>query len=307
MTTLIKLMTLFLLALTFSQNLQCQQVTYRPMEFEETPNYGLLVPLPIDYEQLFSDEYLVRIDSSGVDDGYQILDTIQSQFISPADSNVFIYTDIGESNTYLIALTLSPRLNRDTLLYYANDDPKNWLKGVVGMSCSIKDSVLVLPSWNTRESINIKLIKVLPDNQWKVEKEFNSVRSTSISHDFTQLLICPHSGFTNLAPAGSIMIIDLLLDTTYVLKELGNSNIQAKRRSRESPIYVLQKISNKTDIWVYFYRDKPVKITHFDSEIEIIGFKLFYRYLLISVVDYSKSKEGEFGFEIIYDAFIRRR
>ena len=307
MTIFIKSMTPLILALTLSQNLQCQEVTYRPMEFEETPNYGLLMSRPIDYEQLLRDEYLVRIDNSGIDDGYQILDTIQSQYIQPADSNVFIYTDIGESNTYLIALTLSPILTRDTLLYFANDDPKNWLNNIAEMSCSIRDSILVLASWNTSESTNIQLIKVLPNNQWKVEKEFNSVRSTSISHDFTQLLICPHSGFTNLAPAGSIMIIDLLLDTTYVLKELGNSNIQAKRRSRESPIYALQKISNKTNIWVYFYRDKPVKLTHFDSEIEIIGFKLFYRYLLISVVDYSKSKEGEFGFEIIYDAFIRRR
>ena len=276
------------------------------MEFEETPNYGLLVPLPIDYEQLFSDEYLVRIDSSGIDDGYQILDTIQSQFISPADSNVFIYTDIGESNTYLIALTLSPRLNRDTLLYYANDDPKNWLKDVVGMSCSIKDSVLVLPSWNTRESINIKLIKVLPDNQWKVEKEFNSVRSTSFSHDFTQLLICPHTGFTNLAPAGSIMVIDLLFDSTYILKELGNSNIEAKRRSRKSPIFSLQKRDNKTDIWVYFYKDKPVKLTNFDSKIEITGFQLFYKYLMISVKDYSDSPEGKNKIEFVYDEFVLR-
>ena len=276
------------------------------MEFEETPNYGLLVPLPIDYEQLFSDEYLVRIDSSGIDDGYQILDTIQSQFISPADSNVFIYTDIGESNTYLIALTLSPRLKRDTLLYYANDDPKNWLKGVVGMSCSIKDSVLVLPSWNTRESINIKLIKVLPDNQWKVEKEFNSVRSASFSHDFTQLLICPHTGFTNLAPAGSIMVIDLLLDSTYILKELGNSNIEAKRRSRKSPIFSLQKRDNKTDIWVYFYKDKPVKLTNFDSKIEITGFQLFYKYLMISVKDYSDSPEGKNKIEFVYDEFVLR-
>ena len=306
MTTLIKLMTLLLLAFTLSQNLQCQQVTYRPMKFEETPNYGLIVPLPIDYEQLFSDEYLVRIDSSGIDDGYQILDTIQSQFISPADSNVFIYTDIGESNTYLIALTLSPRLNRDTLLYYANDDPKNWLKDVVGMSCSIKDSVLVLPSWNTRESINIKLIKVLPDNQWKVEKEFNSVRSTSFSHDFTQLLICPHTGFTNLAPAGSIMVIDLLLDSTYILKELGNSNIEAKRRSRKSPIFSLQKRDNKTDIWVYFYKDKPVKLTNFDSKIEITGFQLFYKYLMISVKDYSDSPEGKNKIEFVYDEFVLR-
>ena len=306
MKLLINSLSFLILALMLSENLQCQQVTYRPMEFEETPNYGLLVPLPIDYEQLFSDEYLVRIDSSGVDDGYQILDTIQSQFISPADSNVFIYTDIGESNTYLIALTLSPRLNRDTLLYYANDDPKNWLKDVVGMSCSIKDSVLVLPSWNTRESINIKLIKVLPDNQWKVEKEFNSVRSTSFSHDFTQLLICPHTGFTNLAPAGSIMVIDLLLDSTYILKELGNSNIEAKRRSRKSPIFSLQKRDNKTDIWVYFYKDKPVKLTNFDSKIEITGFQLFYKYLMISVKDYSDSPEGKNKIEFVYDEFVLR-
>ena len=306
MKLLINSLSFLILALMLSENLQCQQVTYRPMEFEETPNYGLLVPLPIDYEQLFSDEYLVRIDSSGIDDGYQILDTIQSQFISPADSNVFIYTDIGESNTYLIALTLSPRLNRDTLLYYANDDPKNWLKDVVGMSCSIKDSVLVLPSWNTRESINIKLIKVLPDNQWKVEKEFNSVRSTSFSHDFTQLLICPHTGFTNLAPAGSIMVIDLLLDSTYILKELGNSNIEAKRRSRKSPIFSLQKRDNKTDIWVYFYKDKPVKLTNFDSKIEITGFQLFYKYLMISVKDYSDSPEGKNKIEFVYDEFVLR-
>lgn len=306
MKLLINSLSFLIIALMLSENLQCQQVTYRPMEFEETPNYGLIVPLPIDYEQLFRDEYLVRIDSSGIDDGYQILDTIQSQYIEPADSNVFIYTDIGESNTYLIALTLSPILTRDTLLYFANDDPKNWLINIAEMSCSIRDSILVLASWNTSESTNIQLIKVLPDNQWKVEKEFNSVRSTSFSHDFTQLLICPHSQFTNLAPAGSIMIIDLLLDTTYVLKELGNSNIQAKRRSRESPIYALQKISNKTDIWVYFYRDKPVKLTHFDSEIEIIGFQLFHNYLFLSVMDYSKSKEGVFGFEIIQVGFIRR-
>jgi len=306
MTLSIWSMIFIILALTLSQNLQSQQVTGSITKFQETPNYALLTPRPIAYEQLIRDRYVVRIDSSGIDDGYQILDTIQSQYIRPADSNVFIYTDIGESNTYLIALTLSPILTRDTLLYFANDNPKNWLQTVFEMSCSIRDSVLVIASWNTRESTNIQLIKILPDNKWKVEKKFNSVRSTSISHDFTQILICPHSGFEELAPAGSIMVIDLLLDSTYVLKELGNSNIQAKRRSRKSPIYSLQEINNKTDIWVYFYRDKPVKITHFDSDLEIISFQLFYDHLLLSVIDYSMSQEGEFGFEIIYDAFIRR-
>lgn len=306
MTLSIWSMIFIILALTLSQNLQSQQVTGSITKFQEAPNYALQTPRPIAYEQLIRDRYVVRIDSSGIDDGYQILDTIQSQYIRPADSNVFIYTDIGESNTYLIALTLSPILTRDTLLYFANDDPKNWLQTVFEMSCSIRDSVLVIASWDTRESTNIQLIKILPDNKWKVEKKFNSVRSTSISHDFTQILICPHSGFEELAPAGSIMVIDLLLDSTYVLKELGNANIQAKRRSRNSPIYSLQKISNKTDIWVYFYRDKRVKLTHFDSEIEIIGFRLYYDHLVISVMDYSKSKEGEFGFEIIYDAFVRR-
>lgn len=306
MTILIKSMIPFILALTLSQNLQCQQVTGSITKFQETPNYALLTPRPIVYEQLIRDRYVVRIDSSGIDDGYQILDTIQSRYIRPADSNVFIYTDIGELNTYLIALTLSPILTRDTLLYFANDDPKNLFQTVFEMSCSIRDSILVLGSWNTIETTNIQLIKVLPDNQWRVEKEFNNVRSTSISHDFTQILICPGSGFKKLAPAGSIMVIDLLLDSTYVLKELGNSNIQAKRRSRKSPVFSLQESDGKADIWVYFYKDKPVKLTNYESEIEIKGFRLYYDHLMLFVRDYSKSQKGEIGIEVIYDEFVLR-
>lgn len=297
---LIKRMTilLLLLSLGISVSSYCEVPGGHERLFEETYRYALIVPDPTSNENLIPISYVVRFDS--IQHNYTLLDSIYSRSISAADSNVIVYVDIGEEYTYLVALSLSPTIDRDTLLMMKNDDPSNWLNSGPRMLFALTDSILVLPK---RISLNlgVEIIRILPNFNWEVKLTIPNIRSVSMAHDFTQVLMCLDSNFNNKFSVGSVIVYDLALDTIYELSELGDSNYVAKRRSRESQTFVLEKRNRQTAIWAYPKEGKPIKITDNEANEMITTFSLYYNRLFLIMKDDSNPSRVRYPTRNIYD------
>ena len=293
-------MTILLLLLSLGINVSsyCEAPEGNLKFFEETHRYALLNPIPITYEQLIPFRYVVRYDT--LQYSYTVIDSIQSQSINAADSNVIVYTDIGEEFTYLVALILSPTIVKDTLLMMRNDDPSNWLNRAPRMLFALSDSILVLPR-RTAFNLDIEIIKILPGNNWEIDLKIPNIRSVSMSHDFTQILVCLDSCYKSNFSAGSIIIYELALDSLYGLKELGVSNFIAKRRSRDSHIFVLKKHERQTDIWKYSKDGKPIKIAEYNNNGLINTFSLYYNRVFLIMRDDSDPSNVRYPTRNIYD------
>jgi hypothetical protein len=270
--------------------------------FEETHSYALIIPYAtIDVQDIRSAPltYVVRRDT--LQHEYTLLDSIRPQSINAADSNVIVYTEIGEEYTYLVSLKLSQIISRDTLLMMKNDDPANWLKTAPSrMLISISDSILVLPNrtFLNKEAV---IIKILPHYEWEVELMIPNIRSVSMSHDFTQILICLDSCFKETFTRGSVMIYDLASDSMYSLSDLRDSNYVAKRRSRNSPIFVLKRHNKQTAIWSFSNQGNAIKIAENEPNEMITSFSLYYNRLFLVSRDDSDSSRIRYPTRTVYD------
>lgn len=289
---------LLLLSLGISVSSYCEVPGGNERLFEETYRYALIVPHPIRNDDLIPLSYVVRFDS--IQHNYTLLDSIYSQSIIAADSNAIVYIDIGEEYTCLIVLSLSPTIDRDTLLMMKNDDPSNWLNSGPKMLFALTDSILVLPKGNSL-NVDVEIIRILPNFNWEVKLTIPNIRSVSMSHDFTQVLVCLDSCYKSNFSAGSIIIYELALDSLYGLKELGVSNFIAKRRSRDSHIFVLKKHERQTDIWKYSKDGKPIKIAEYNNNELINTFSLYYNRVFLIMRDDSDPSNVRYPTRNIYD------
>lgn len=297
---LIKRMTilLLLLSLGISVSSYCEVPGGHERLFEETYRYALIVPDPSSNEDLIPISYVVRFDT--IQHSYTLLDSIHSQSIVAADSNAIVFIDIGEEYTYLVALLLSPIIVRDTLLLMRNDDTSNWLNSGPKMLFSLSDSILILPR-RSSFNVDVEMLRILPGNNWKIELRIPNIRSVSMSHDFTQVLLCLDSCYKSEFSIGSTIIFDLDLDTIYELSELGDSNYVAKRRSRDSDIFVLKKRDRQTEIWKYSTKGRPIKLADGDKNQEITAFSLYYNRIFLIMRDYTDPLKVRYPTRNIYD------
>ena len=259
-------------------------------------DYSFIFTPSHDDASIFMDIYVARETYNRAQPyEFEILDSLHTPAIFAADTNIIVYVSVGEENTHLISMTLSPGQSHDTLLSIANTDDANWLaKLKMGPTIhySFHDSVIVYQSGETikdailpyptpdRTFANIDIVKILPDNGWKLLSSFDAVLSRRMANDKSQVYIC-----TSMPehpadpPEGSVIVYDLTLDSAYLAEGLGQSNLVVKRLDTNSPFFYIKVSGDDWNLWEYSENTGAKQITEYKYPQRICCFSVFKDYI----------------------------
>jgi hypothetical protein len=209
---------------------------------------------------------------------YEVLDSVNTAAIASADTNAVIYESIDNEKAYLILLTLSPEITRDTVIEFRHEDENNWIKNLEYLFyCSIRDSVIVYRYMRSLLDLKdeTRIIRISPNNNWNEVRAFHEVNSFTMCGDFTQILICTGDKKSeDELPYGSIVIYDLVSDSFSVIRHAGDSNLLAKRKTRETPIYYIKEEGGDENIYVYSEPNKVECLTDYKYPYYISSFSI---------------------------------
>ena len=255
---------------------------FETREFWRAPGlkgYGLLFRTTHDPSSLTKDLFVVkRMRDARGREKYEILDSVNTAAIASADTNAIIYESIDNEKAYLILLTLSPEITRDTVIEFRHEDENNWIKNLEYLFyCSIRDSVIVYRYMRSLLDLNdeTRIIRISPNNNWSEVRTFYEANSFTMCGDFTQILICTGDERSeDDPPYGSIVIYDLVSDSFYVISHTGDSNRLAKRKTRETPIYYIKDEGRNENIYMYSEPDKVECLTDYEYPYYISSFSI---------------------------------
>jgi len=278
--------------LIFASYCYCQGVYYEYFAVSGAEDYGLIVaPDQSDYS-IENTYYVVRHPDT-FDPIH--LDTIKTRVFFAGDTNCIVYEAIDKCNTYLISLTLSPTIMKDTLIKISYDNRHNWINELDRyVVCSIKDSVIAYRYYTAPSRWNARIIKIMANDNIKIINTYSDPYHFSISKDFSQILICTGPKKTaSDPPDGSLLIYDLPTDSISVISELGNSIRSAKRRDGNSPIYYLKRIKDTQNLWSYSRIDGCTIHTDYKYPLYVRGF-----YIKKDVIHYTQCDYRDRSIEV---------
>lgn len=259
--------------LIFAYNSYCQGDYYEYFVVSGTADYGLIVAHEASDYSFENTYYVVRYPEA-INPLY--LDTIKTRVFFAGDTNCIVYEDLDKCNSYLISLTLSPVILRDTLIILSYDDESNWINELDRyVVCSIKDSIIAYRYYTEPSKWNVCAIRIMPDNNIETINTYYNPYHFSISNDFSQILICtgPKNN-VNDPPDGSLLIYDLPTDSISIMSKLGNPIKFAKRKSRNSPIYYLKSIKDTQNLWSYSSKHGSTRFTDYKYPLYVRGFDI---------------------------------
>ncbi len=226
-----------------------------------------LVEIPGDQPGLLSKNFqIIRFTD---DNKYLIIDSVQTPQIRACDTNCFFYETVDEKFEYLVSLRIANKNVRDTLLKIPVDDSLNWLKYLSRhFYGSIKESVIVLKKGDrwTAQIRDLEIIKILPQNKWRLLRKLRDIGSCEISMDFTQILMCSNESTligNDLLPQGTLLLYDIPLDSLRILRDLGTAIRFSLRWDRNSPIICEKVMDSVGNIWSFLPGQDPKQLTFF--------------------------------------------
>lgn len=265
--------------------LQNYEVVYSPsyLEFEYSPS---------DPHSYLQDPYYI-IKSVG-ESGYVILDSIRTRFVCAGDTNVIIFESRDDSLSYFVAITLSPQIIYDTLIALENDDNQNWISSIwMYLRFSIRDSVLIYDD-TTSNNKDCRIIKILPDNNWKELVSFGNIRNFHMLWDYSKFLICTHYPYNKKDyPAYRLFEFNLGLDSLYEREDLEGKIMRAIQYYEDSSLYFLQCIGKNCNVWELKPDGEKVNLTnqkppYYVFEFGLRGTDLHYKVWKRGNRDYEK-------------------
>lgn len=270
--------------------------------------YCLLYKYKSQYDKhlIFNDYYIARFNYRQPYI-YEILDSIVVSSMHVPDTNKILFVTADEYRTQLILMKLSPVMVRDTLLSIINTDSSNWLNLLREIEMeyySINDSILVYKSGqtsvektrvdtiqlingdfinitNTEEMYrrNINILRILPCSKKDELAAFKGIFSMNATDDVSQIIICTTDSTRLDIPSGSVLIYDVQLDSIIHAKELGESNVIAKRRYRDSDFYYVKEIGDTWNLWRYSYKKGTEKLTDYEYPWHVVSVLIHDNYI----------------------------